>query len=81
MVLGHVIAAAAARGGGAARVIERDFLVTRKNWLVFVSGFVEPVFYLFAIDVGLGRLVGDVAGPDGDPVSYAAYAAPALLAA
>jgi lipooligosaccharide transport system permease protein len=81
MVLGHVIAAAAARGGGAARVIERDFLVTRKNWLVFVSGFVEPVFYLFAIDVGLGRLVGDVAGPDGDPVSYAAFAAPALLAA
>jgi lipooligosaccharide transport system permease protein len=81
MVLGQVIAAAAVRAGGAARVIERDILVTRNNWLVFVSGFVEPVFYLYAIDVGLGRLVGEVTGPDGNPVSYAAFAAPALLAA
>ncbi|CAN5820998.1 ABC transporter permease [soil metagenome] len=81
MVLGHALAAAVARGGGAARVIERDALVTQKNWLVFISGFVEPVFYLFAIDVGLGRLVGDVVGPDGNPISYAAFAAPALLAA
>jgi lipooligosaccharide transport system permease protein len=81
MLLTDVLASAAARSGGAARVIERDILVTRNSWLVFVSGFVEPVFYLFAIDVGLGRLVGDVTGPDGSPVSYAAFAAPALLAA
>jgi lipooligosaccharide transport system permease protein len=70
------------RGGrGASRVIERNVLVARRMWLVFVSGFVEPVFYLLAIDVGLGRLVGDVAGPQGTAVSYTAFAAPALLAA
>lgn len=68
-------------GSGAARVVERDMLVTRNNWMVFVSGFLEPVFYLFAIDLGLGRLVGNVAGPGGEPVGYAAFAAPALLAA
>lgn len=81
MLAGHLVAAAVRHGSGAARVIERDMLVTRNNWMVFVSGFVEPVFYLFAIDIGLGRLVGDVAGPDGAAISYAAFAAPALLAA
>ncbi|MBW3604343.1 MAG: ABC transporter permease [Actinobacteria bacterium] len=81
MLTGQLIAAVTTRGSGASRVIERDLLVTRNNLMVFVSGFVEPVFYLFAIDVGLGRLVGDVTGPDGGPVSYAAFAAPALLAA
>jgi lipooligosaccharide transport system permease protein len=64
-----------------ARIMERNLLVTRNAWIVFLSGFVEPVFYLFAITVGLGQLVGDVTGPDGAPVSYAAFAAPALLAA
>lgn len=77
----RLLAPAARRGGGATRVIERNLRVTRNSWVVFVSGFVEPVFYLFAIDVGLGRLVGDVTGPDGSPVTYAAFAAPALLAA
>jgi lipooligosaccharide transport system permease protein len=63
------------------RIMERNLLVTRNAWVVFLSGFVEPVFYLFAINIGLGRLVGDVTGPDGSPVGYAAFAAPALLAA
>lgn len=72
----------AVRGGRRApRVIERNLLVARRTWLVVLSGFVEPVFYLLAIDVGLGRLVGDVTGPAGAPVPYAAFAAPALLAA
>lgn len=69
------------RTAGAARIIERNLLLTRNTWLVFLSGVVEPVVYLFAINVGLGRLVGDVTGPGGTPVSYAAFAAPALLAA
>jgi lipooligosaccharide transport system permease protein len=71
-----------ARGGRRApRVIERNFIVARRTWLVFISGFVEPVFYLLAIDIGLGQLVGDVTGPGGQSLSYAAFAAPALLAA
>ncbi len=66
---------------GASRIVERNLRLARNSWVVFLSGVVEPVIYLFAIDVGLGRLVGDVTGPSGTPVSYAAFAAPALLAA
>lgn len=47
---------------------------------VVVSGFFEPVFYLLAFGLGLGTLVGEVAGPLGRPVGYAAFLAPALLA-
>src|SRR5262249_61904199 len=36
--------------------------------------------YLLSPGVGLGRLVGVVAGPAGETVSYAAFVAPALLA-
>ncbi|WP_374238513.1 ABC transporter permease [Kocuria rosea] len=52
----------------------------RANWAVMASGFVEPVLYLLAMGVGLGSIVGEVTGPDGAPVAYAAYIAPALLA-
>jgi lipooligosaccharide transport system permease protein len=67
---------------GRARVlVERSLLVNRRAWLVIVSGFCEPVFYLFAMGVGFGKLVGDVVGPGGEPMSYVAFVAPALLAA
>ncbi|KHL02211.1 ABC transporter permease [Sinomonas humi] len=62
-------------------VIERGFRVIKsQNWVVLVSGFFEPVFYLLSMGIGLGRLVGSVQGPSGAPISYAAYIAPALLA-
>ncbi len=68
-------------GGNARAVIERGFKVIKnQNWAVMVSGFFEPVFYLLAMGVGLGGLVGTVEGPSGQPISYAAYLAPALLA-
>lgn len=67
--------------GGATKMLERNFLVYRRIWLIVFSGFFEPIFYLFSIGVGLGALVGDVAGPGGAPVSYAAFVAPALLGA
>ena len=60
-------------------LVERHALVYRHTWLVFVSGVVEPLFYLLSIGVGLGKLVGTVIGPSGR-VSYAAFVAPALLA-
>ncbi len=68
-------------GGGAARMLERNFLVYRRIWLVVFSGFFEPIFYLFSIGIGIGELVGDVTLPDGGAVDYTAYVAPALLAA
>ena len=67
--------------GGAARLLERNYLVYRRVWSVVISGFFEPLFYLFAIGVGIGELVGDVVVPGGVTVEYAAFVAPGLLAA
>lgn len=62
-------------------VIRRGLLATKSsNWLVMASGFFEPVLYLIAMGIGLGALVGEVQGPGGEPIQYAAYIAPALLA-
>ena len=67
---------------GRSRVmVERTFLVYRNAWLLFVSGFFEPFFYLLALGVGLGRLTGGIPGPGGETLSYTAFVAPALLAA
>jgi len=68
-------------GGNTRAVLERGFIVLAKqNWAIVASGFFEPVFYLLAMGLGLGGLVGTVSGPGGHTVSYAAYIAPALLA-
>lgn len=67
---------------GRARVlVERSLLVNRRAWLALVSGFFEPLFYLFGLGFGFGRLVGEVVGPSGQPITYVAFVAPALLAA
>lgn len=68
-------------GFRAHRVIERNVMVYRRLWKVFVSGFAEPVFYLLSIGIGVGVLVGDVALADGRLVTYTAFVAPALLGA
>ena len=65
----------------AQRLIERNMLVSRRAWMIVVSGFFEPVFYLLSLGIGMSRLVGEVAGPGGTTLSYAAFVAPALLAA
>ncbi len=62
-------------------MVERNLLVYRRGWIVLISGATEPLFYLFAIGIGVGNLVGDLTGPGGQPISYAAFIAPALLAA
>jgi len=62
-------------------MIERNLLVYKHQWLGLLSGFFEPFFYLLSIGFGLGRLVGDVAGPGGALIPYAMFVAPALLAA
>jgi lipooligosaccharide transport system permease protein len=61
-------------------LIERNLMVYRRTWLVIFSGFFEPLFYLFSIGIGIGALVGGIPGPDGRPVDYTAFVAPALLA-
>lgn len=66
--------------GRASKLVERSLLAYSRAWLVFVSGVFEPLFYLLAFRIGFGRLVDEVAGPDGRPMSYVAFVAPALLA-
>ncbi|HJU48469.1 MAG TPA: ABC transporter permease [Gaiellaceae bacterium] len=63
------------------RVVERNFMVYRRTWMVIVSGFFEPLFYLFSLGIGLDTYIGDLSGPGGEQISYAAFVAPALLAA
>ncbi|HEY1973224.1 MAG TPA: ABC transporter permease [Pseudonocardia sp.] len=67
--------------GRARMLIVRSALAYQRRWMTFVSGFFEPVFYLLALGQGLGSLVGSLPGPDGSPISYAAFIAPGLLAA
>jgi lipooligosaccharide transport system permease protein len=65
----------------ARHVVARNILVYRRIWLPVFAGFLEPVFYLFAIGVGLGQLVGEVIIDGGEAIGYASFVAPALLAA
>ncbi len=62
------------------RLIERNLYVYKHGWLVLLSGFFEPLFYLLGIGFGLGALIGTIPGPDGQPISYQLFVAPALLA-
>jgi lipooligosaccharide transport system permease protein len=65
----------------ARRLVERNYLSFRRTWTIIVSGFFEPVFFLFAIGVGIGALVGQIQLGNGESVPYAVFVAPALLAA
>jgi lipooligosaccharide transport system permease protein len=62
------------------RLIERNLLVYKHGWLIILSGFFEPLFYLLSIGFGLGALIGTVPGPGGEPIPYQLFVAPALLA-
>ncbi len=64
----------------APRLVERNLMVYRRTPLVIVSGFFEPLFYLLGIGFGLGALIGNVPGPDGQPIPYGVFVAPGLLA-
>ena len=67
--------------GRSLTLIERGFKAFKSsNWMVVLSGFVEPVFYLLAFGFGIGQLIGDLEDGNGNLVSYAAFIAPALLA-
>jgi lipooligosaccharide transport system permease protein len=61
-------------------VVERNVLTYRRQWVAFLTGFLEPVFYLFSLGIGLGALIGDIPLADGRTVTYAQFMAPAMLA-
>ena len=62
------------------RLVERNIMVYRHQWIVILSGVMEPVFYLFGIGLGLGGLIPNLTLPDGREITYAAFVAAALLA-
>jgi lipooligosaccharide transport system permease protein len=69
-------------GAGMARIlVERNIMSYRHGWIALVTGFAEPVFYLFSLGIGLGALVKVVTTDNGQTVPYAYFVAPALLAA
>jgi lipooligosaccharide transport system permease protein len=62
------------------RLVERNYVVFRRSWPVFLTGFLEPVFYLLSIGLGVSRLVPGFTGSNGQLIGYTDYIAPALLA-
>ena len=62
-------------GAKAPLMVERSLMVYRRLWVLLISGFFEPLFYLLSIGIGLGKLTGAIEG-----VPYADFVAPGLLA-
>ena len=55
-------------------------MVYRQAWKLFLTGFLEPVFYLFSIGIGVGQLI-DTFEFNGQQIPYAEFVAPGMLAA
>ncbi len=58
----------------------RNYIAYRGAWWLFVTGFLEPLFYLFSIGVGVGKLIEGFEF-NGVLVPYAEFVAPGMLAA
>lgn len=63
-----------------ALLLVRNVIVYRSGWKLFLTGFLEPVFYLFSIGIGVGQLI-DTFEFHGRAIPYAAFVAPGMLAA
>ena len=61
-------------------LVWRSTLVYRKEWKLFVTGFLEPLFYLLSIGIGVGALIPTFTF-HGHHVPYAEFVAPGMLAA
>ena len=62
-------------------VLERGYYALKSStWMVVASGFVEPVFYLLAFGYGIGQFIDGTTDGAGNPITYAQFIAPALLA-
>jgi lipooligosaccharide transport system permease protein len=61
-------------------IVERNLMAYRHQWMLILSGFVEPVLYLLGIGFGIGSLVRNISLGGGHYVSYAMFVAPALMA-
>lgn len=77
---GKALARPLSAGEATGLLLQRNYLAYRSAWWIFVSGFLEPVFYLFSIGVGVGQLV-DGFTFHGQHIPYAEFVAPGMLAA
>jgi lipooligosaccharide transport system permease protein len=68
-----------ARSGGARALMVRNFTFYKRGWIFFMTGFLEPVFYLFSIGVGVGAMI-DGFSFHGHAIGYTEFVAPAMLA-
>ncbi len=78
--VGRAAASPISSGEATALLLYRNYLAYRRAWYIFVSGFLEPVFYLFSIGVGVGQLVTGFEF-NGQSIPYAEFVAPGMLAA
>ena len=65
---------------GTGLLVLRNYVVYRTQWKLFLTGFLEPVFYLFSIGIGVGKLIHSF-DVDGHTIPYAEFVAPGMLAA
>ncbi len=61
-------------------LVLRNYIVYRAAWKLFLTGFLEPVFYLFSIGIGVGQLIESFEF-NGEAIPYAEFVAPGMLAA
>lgn len=78
-VLLRIVPATLLSARRAPRMVERSLMTYRRSWMVLLSGFFEPLFYLLSIRIGFAALIGDVTD-GGRTYGYAEFVAPALLA-
>jgi lipooligosaccharide transport system permease protein len=78
--VGRAAASPVSAGEAAGLLLYRNFLAYRRAWYIFASGFLEPVFYLFSIGVGVGALITGFEF-NGRTIPYAEFVAPGMLAA
>ncbi|HEX4472604.1 MAG TPA: ABC transporter permease [Nocardioides sp.] len=65
---------------GSSLVVLRNYTTYRTQWKLFLTGFLEPVFYLFSIGIGVGKLI-HAFELNGHSIPYAEFVAPGMLAA
>src|SRR6478672_8691206 len=78
--VGRAAASPVSAGEATGLLLYRNYLAYRRAWYIFVSGFLEPVFYLFSIGIGVGKLIHGFEF-NGQTIPYAEFVAPGMLAA